>query len=185
GGPGATPHRDNYERVIKLLVDKGAPFDGIGMQGHFGSALTGPEDVLKLLDRYAKFGKQIWITEYDIDIDDEALAAQFTSDFYTTLFSHPAVGGIVMWGFWDGAHWHKNAPLYRQDWSLKPAGQAYRDLVLGKFRTSEGGPTDASGTFKRRAFLGSYEVTVTAAGQSKTVPFVLRAGGPALSVSLD
>src|SRR6478609_4239347 len=125
GGPGDTPHRDNYERVIKLLVDKGAPFDGIGMQGHFGSALTGPEDVLKLLDRYAKFGKQIWITEYDIDIDDEALAGQFTRDFYTTLFSHPAVGGIVMWGFWDGAHWHKNAPLYRQDWSLKPAGQAY------------------------------------------------------------
>jgi len=185
GGPGDTPHRDNYERVIKLLVDKGAPFDGIGMQGHFGSALTGPEDVLKLLDRYAKFGKQIWITEYDIDIDDEALAGQFTRDFYTTLFSHPAVGGIVMWGFWDGAHWHKNAPLYRQDWSLKPAGQAYRDLVLGEFRTNQEAKTDASGSVKTRAFLGDYEVTVTAGAKQKTVPLTLTAAGAPLSITLD
>jgi hypothetical protein len=26
---------------------------------------------------------------------------------------------------------------YRKDWSLKPAGAAYRDLVLGDWRTDE------------------------------------------------
>lgn len=189
GGGGTTPHRDNYERVIKLLLDKGAPFDGIGMQGHFAGALTGPEDMLKILDRYAKLGKQIWVTEYDVDIDDEALAGEFTRDFYTTLFSHPAVGGILMWGFWDGAHWRKNAPLYRQDWSMKPAGEAYRKLVLEAWRTNTAGSTDASGAFKTRAFLGNYEVTVTTSQngkpKTKTVQAELSAGSTPLVVKLD
>lgn len=185
GGGGTTPHRDNYERVIKLLIDKGAPVDGVGLQGHFGSSLTGPEDILKLLDRYAKLGKQIWITEYDIDIDDEALAGQFTRDFFTTLFSHPAVGGIVMWGFWDGAHWRHNAPLYRQDFSLKPAGQVYRDLVLREFRTDATGKTDATGAFSTRAFFGKYAISVNAAGKKKTVELDLNAKTSAVSIKLD
>jgi endo-1,4-beta-xylanase len=185
GGGGDTPHRDHYEKTIKFLIDRGVPLDGIGMQGHFGAALTGPEDLLKLLDRYAKLGKQIWITEYDVDLEDEALAAQFTRDFYTTLFSHPAVAGIMMWGFWDGAHWRRNAPLYRQDWSLKPAGEAYRDLVLKAWRTNEVAKTDATGTYKTRAFLGKYALKVTSGGQSKTVETELLPAGAQVVIKLD
>ncbi|MES1187715.1 MAG: endo-1,4-beta-xylanase [Myxococcales bacterium] len=185
GGPGDTPHRDHYEKTIKFLIDKGAPLDGIGMQGHFGAALTGPEDLLKLLDRYAKLGKQIWITEYDLDIDDEALAGQFTRDFYTTLFSHPAVGGILMWGFWDGAHWHRNAPLYRKDWSLKPAGEAYRELVLKAWRTNEQAKTDASGAYKTRAFLGKYAISASSGGKTRSVEVELRPGSAPVVLKLD
>lgn len=185
GGGGTTAHRDHYERVIKLLVDQGAPLDGVGMQGHFGSSLTGPEDMLKILDRYAKLGKQIWITEYDVDVDDEELAGRFTRDFYTTLFSHPAVGGILMWGFWDGAHWHKNAPLYRKDWSLKPAGAAYRQLVLETFRTNVVGKTDSGGAYAARAFFGSYEVEVKRGNQRKVARLELTADSPVLTVQLD
>jgi endo-1,4-beta-xylanase len=185
GGAGDTPHRDHYEKTIKFLVDKGAPLDGIGMQGHFGAALTGPEDLLKLLDRYAKFGKQIWITEYDVDIDDELVAGQFTRDFYTTLFSHPAVGGILMWGFWDGAHWRKNAPLYRKDWSLKPAGEAYRELVLKAWRTNETAKTDAGGSYKTRAFFGKYEVKVTSGGKTKVAELDLTTASGAFAIKLD
>ena len=185
GGPGDTPHRDHYEKTIKFLIDKGAPLDGIGMQGHFGAALTGPEDLLKLLDRYAKLGKQIWITEYDIDIDDEAVAGQFTRDFYTTLFSHPAVGGILMWGFWDGAHWRRNAPLYRQDWSLKPAGEAYRELVLKTWRTDQQAKTDAKGAYKVRAFRGKYSIKVSHGGKTKSVEAELRPGSAPVVVKLE
>jgi hypothetical protein len=155
------------------------------MQGHFGSALTGPEDLLALLDGYAKLGKEIWVTEYDVDLEDEALAGQFTRDFYTTLFSHPAVGGIVMWGFWDGAHWHKNAPLYRQDWSIKPAGEAYRELVLKTFRTSESGTTDAAGNYKTRAFRGDYEVTLKSGSKTKVERFQLGSGPRVVSVTFE
>jgi GH35 family endo-1,4-beta-xylanase len=185
GGGGDTPHRSHYEKTIAYLIKKGAPLDGIGMQGHFGSSLTSPDDMLKILDRFAKFGKPIWITEYDVDIKDEALAAQFTRDFYTALFSHPSVAGIMMWGFWDGAHWHQNAPLYRGDFSLKPAGKAYRELVLGDFRTRASGVTDASGGYTTRAFLGSYDVTVTAAGKSQKIRAELEKNAAPLVVTVD
>ncbi len=184
GGGGTTPHRDTYEAMIKLLVDKGAPLDGIGMQGHFGNSLTAPEDMLKILDRYAKFSKTIWITEFDIVMDDEALAGGFTRDFYTTLFSHPAIGGIVMWGFWDADHWKNNAPVYRKDWSLKPAGQAYRDLVLGEWRTNAKGETNDSGAYNTRGFLGEYEVTVTSGSKQKVVQASLVATGTQIGVAL-
>ncbi len=185
GGGGTTPHRDHYEKTIDMLVRKGAPFDGIGMQGHFGTSLTGPEDMLKILDRFARFKKTIWITEYDVVIDDSELAGRFTRDFYTTLFSHPAVGGIVMWGFWDGSHWKNNAPLYSKDWSEKPAGRAYRDLVLGQWKTLASGKTDAAGTFATRGFLGDYEISVAQGAQRKAVRATLGASGSAAAVILD
>jgi endo-1,4-beta-xylanase len=184
GGGGTTPHRDSYESIIKMLVDKGAQVDGIGMQGHFGETLTGPEDVLSILDRFAKFNKTIWITEYDVVQDDEELGGNFTRDFFTTLFSHPAVGGIVMWGFWDGDHWKNNSAVYRKDWSLKPAGIAYRDLVLGQWRTNVQGETDDTGSYATRGFLGEYDVVVRAGGKQKAVNASLKAAGTQMEVTL-
>jgi GH35 family endo-1,4-beta-xylanase len=184
GGGGTTPHRDHYEKTIRMLLDKGAPLDGIGMQGHFGNSLTSPEDLTQILDRFAKFNKTIWVTEYDINIDNEGLAAGYTRDFYTTLFSHPAVGGIVMWGFWDGSHWKNNAPLYRRDWSLKPAGEAYRELVKKLWYTDQTLRTDPQGTISLRGFLGTYDIVVTAKGQSKTAKATLVAGGAKVVVTL-
>lgn len=185
GGGGTTPHRDGYESAIRVLVDGGAPLDGIGMQGHFGSSLTAPEDLLAILDRFAKFEKQIVVTEYDIVLDDEELAGRYTRDFYTTLFSHPAVSGIVMWGFWDGAHWKKNAPMYRADWSEKPAGQAIRELLTKTWRTEAGGHTDASGAFSVRGFHGDYALTAGSGGAQKAATAVLRAEGSQVSLVLD
>ena len=184
GGAGTTAHRDYYETFIKMLVDKGTPFDGIGMQGHFGNSFTGPEAMLAILDRFAKFNKTIWITEFDVVQDDEELVGKFAHDFYTTLFSHPAVGGIVMWGFWDKDHWKNNSPMYRKDWSLKPAGKAYKDLVLEQWRTNVQGQTDATGNYATRGFLGDYEVTVRAAGKQKTVQAALGSAGKQLDVNL-
>ena len=185
GGGGETPHRNHYEGTIRFMVDQGAPFDGIGMQGHFGTSLTAPEDLLALLDRFAKFNKTIYITEYDIVLDDEQLAADYTRDFYTALMSHPAVGGIFMWGFWDGSHWKKNSAMYRTDCSMKPAGKAYSRLVFDEWRTRARGQTDAQGVFSARGFLGSYSVEVSAAGKKKVLTTRLSRGGSSVVVKLD
>nr|UOX27647.1 cellobiohydrolase [uncultured bacterium] len=183
GGGGDTAHRDHYEKMIQLLSDQHAPFDGIGMQGHFADSLTGPEDMLKILDRFAKFGKPILITEYDVVTDDEDLAAKFTRDFYLTMFSHEAVRGIVMWGFWDAVHWKKNAPIYRQDWSEKPSGKVYEEL-LKEWTTDASGQSDAQGVMTVNGFLGSYELSVTHAGATKKVKGVLKKGGSTVVVNL-
>lgn len=184
GGGGTTAHRDHYEKMIQLLVDKGAPLDGIGMQGHFGSSLTAPEDLMAILDRYGRFGKDIAVTEFDVVMDDEELAGRYVRDFYTVLFSHPRVTTLVMWGFWDANHWKKNAVMYRRDMTLKPGGQAYRDLVLGKWRTNQKGTTGPSGQFVTRGFKGKYEIVVRAGEQSQTVQGVLGDAGSRIDVTI-
>jgi endo-1,4-beta-xylanase len=184
GGGGTTAHRDHYEKMIKLLVDAKAPFDGVGMQGHFGSSLTSPDDLMVLLDRYARFQKEIAITEFDVVVDDEDLAGQYVRDFYTVLFSHPAVSTLVMWGFSDGNHWKKNAAMYRQDLTLKPGGQAYQELVLGQWRTDVRGSTDERGVFQTRGFKGLYEIVVNSGGQTRTVKATLAPGSSRIDVKI-
>lgn len=90
--------------TVNFLVDQGAPIWGIGEQGHFGGNPPGPARILQQLDRFATLGLPIQITEFDIDTPDEQLAADFTRDFTTAVFSHPAVTGMVQWGFWEPAH---------------------------------------------------------------------------------
>jgi len=185
GGGGNTPHRDHYEKTIQMLVEKGAPLDGIGMQGHFDGLLTGPEHILAILDRYAKYGMPIWATEYDLEINDEEVCGEFTRDFYTTLFSHPSVEGIMMWGFWDGSHWKNNAVMYRQDWSLKPAGEAIRELLLKTWWTDAQGMTDGEGTFNTRGFLGDYVIEVSVSGKTNLTNAQLKAKGTEIMVVIN
>jgi GH35 family endo-1,4-beta-xylanase len=78
GVGGTTQHRDQYEKII---VGNGASLNGIGMQCHFDSLLTGLEDMLAILDRHTKYGIPIWATEYDVDIDDEEVSGDSTRDF--------------------------------------------------------------------------------------------------------
>jgi endo-1,4-beta-xylanase len=49
--------------------------------------------------------------------------------------SHEGVGGILMWGFWDQAHWRPNAAIVNGD-NLVPnaAGAAYIKLYHETFR---------------------------------------------------
>jgi GH35 family endo-1,4-beta-xylanase len=180
-----TAHQDHYEKTIRFLIEKGAPLDGIGMQGHFGTKLTAPTKMLEILDRFAKLGKQIEVTEFDSDITDEELQADFTRDFHTTLFSHPSVKGILMWGFWESRHWKPNGAMVRKDWTLKPNGQAWVDLVFKQWWTDVKGKADAAGRYAVRGFLGDYEITATSGGKSKTVKASLPKAGQGMKVVLE
>jgi hypothetical protein len=97
--------------------------------------------------------------------------ANFMRDFLTMVFSHPAVESFVMWGFWSGAHWRNNAPIFRSDWSLKPSGQVFLDLVFRRWWTDTTGVTGPDGSWSVRGFLGDYavEVRVGEASFTKTV----------------
>lgn len=182
-----TPHQQHYYETIKYLVDNGAPIHGIGMQGHFGTSVTSPENLLKILDRYAAFGLRIKVTELDMNMDDEELRADYMRDFHIALFSHPAVDGILQWGFWEGAHWIGNAALFARDWSIRPHGQAFIDLVHRDWKTQvQAQATDAKGETSVRGFHGNYEVSVTnAAGQTITKTVELPAGGTLITVQLN
>ena len=50
--------------------------------------------------------------------------------------------------------------MFRQDWSIKPNGKAYIDLVLKEWWTDVEGATAEDGTFQVRAFYGNYLIEV-------------------------
>ncbi len=175
---------DRMLAVVKDLQARRAPLDGIGAQGHFGRGVTPPETVLKILDRFAALGLPIEITEFDVNSPDDALKADYLRDFYTACFSHPAVNGIVMWGFWEGRHWMPDAALFAVDWTPRANAKAYEALVLKRWWTDEALTTAPDGTAACRGFLGDYAITATAKGRSETVKATLAKGSGPVEVRL-
>lgn len=183
---------NHYKHFIQTLIDGGDLVDGIGLQSHLDYPLAGPERLFVMLNDFAKYDKDIVITEYDLSLAyrnepdlGEDVAGRYTRDFLTTIFSHPAVDGFLMWGFWDAVHWRDDSPMFRADWSLKPAGEAFVDLVFDVWWTDEQGQTDVDGLFATRGFLGNYTVTVTVDGATKTVDVVVTQDGGAVSIVFD
>jgi endo-1,4-beta-xylanase len=185
-----------YEDIVRYLLDNRAPINGIGLMGHFRhDTLTPPEDLLKILDRFAKFKLPLQITEFDMQFgekgqhydfteDELRLQADYTRDFMTAMFSHSAVEGILLWGFWEGRHWYPGAALYRKDWSIKPNGQVWQDLVFNKWWTEAAGKTDKHGVYKTRGFLGDYDIEVRYRDKTKKSSFTLNKGGEHLNILL-
>lgn len=152
--------RQRYKELIQYLLDNDAPLDGIGIQGHFSSPLTAPAKVFDILQEFSVYNKDISITEYDaVDVPAE-LAADYMRDLLTICFSHPAVKNFLMWGFWDGQHWGDDAPIFKQDWTLKPSGEVFINQVFNEWWTNATGSTNAQGLFTTGGFLGKYEVVV-------------------------
>jgi len=185
--PTSPPADHRYDALydeVRTLQSEGAPIGGIGMQSHFGDNLTTPVDLLAIYDRFAALGIPIRITELDIDTSDEQLQADYFRDFLIASYSDPEINGIMLWGFWEAQHWLPDAALFRKDWSIKPNGQVWKDLVLGKWRTNVDGKSGGDGVFSTRAFLGDYELTISAGGKSQTATVSLPAEGRTVDIPL-
>jgi endo-1,4-beta-xylanase len=176
--------RDNLQRIVADLIAADAPVDGIGLQAHFEEDLTAMNQVYEILESFVAFDKDIWVTEFDLPALDPELAADYTRDFMTMLFSHPAAAGFVMWGFWDGNHFGPFAPIYESDWTEKPSGKVYEDLVFKTWWTDEKGTTDSDGTRTTRAFFGNYTVTVTNGNEIRQETITFSPDSPALEITL-
>ena len=140
-----------------------------GLQSHFPARVTPIDDLMKRFDRYAAFGKDLEITEFDINTTDEGTHADYTRDFMNAAFSQPAVRAFMMWGFWEGSHWRPQGAMLRRDWSVKPNGKVYNDLVFKQWWTNADGKTNSQGNYATRGFLGDYEIGVKSGAKTKTV----------------
>lgn len=165
-----------YIDQIKNLLATGVPIGGIGCQGHFfttdegdssGMAATSPEHVQKTLDKLSKFNLPIKITECLFLADDEEGMAEELRKFFPVCFAHPNVEAIIMWGFWEGAHWQPHTAMWKKDWTPTPQALAYQDLIFNKWWTKTSGKADKNGQFKTRGFYGDY--TITSNGVEKKV----------------
>jgi GH35 family endo-1,4-beta-xylanase len=185
GGGLDRAHQDDFFRNLSFLKEKGAPIHGLGIQSHLGGNYTSPERLLSILDRFGSLGLAIKITEMDMDAPaDPQLGYDYMRDYLITLFSHPSVEGFLMWGFWDGAHWHSDAPLLTKDWELKPAGKAYLEMVRGVWWTNGQGKTDERGLYVFRGIQGDYRLKVSGKGGKATRDVTLAPGGEQCPVTL-
>jgi endo-1,4-beta-xylanase len=157
-----------FKRIIARMIALGAPLEGIGLQAHFGTQLTPPTDLFARLTSFGQFGLPLAITEFDVNLNNEQLQADYLRDFMTVVFSSPNVNSFLMWGYWEGQHWIPNAALYRQDWSLKPNGQAYKDLLFKRWWTNATGLSNTNGQYGTRGFLGYYRITGTLGAKTVT-----------------
>jgi len=170
---------DAYLQQVADLQAAGAHIDGIGVQGHFSDANNTPAQITARLDALAAFDLPIWVTEYDYANADENARADFLEDFYRTAFAHPAVEGVLMWGFWANAHWRgPDAALLDADFTVNAAGQRYRAL-RDEWWTNAAGTTGAAGEVVFNGFYGDYAVVLSdGMGAPETHFLSFERGGP-------
>jgi endo-1,4-beta-xylanase len=162
-----------YKRIIARMLALKAPLEGIGLQAHFGWDVTAPEELYTRLGDFAKFNLPLAITEFDVNVTDEKLQADYLRDFMTIAFSHPAVSSFLMWGFWSEQHWLPDAALFRKDWSIKPNGRAWMDLVKKAWWTDVTNSSDPNGQVSTRGFMGDYVLTATLGQKTVSLPVKL------------
>ena len=165
---------DDYIKHIRGLLEQGVPLAGIGVQGHLHGETFDPKALQHALDELAKIGLPIRITEFnmpgqrsafmkqrslELTPEQEQTKAKNLAEYYRICFAHPAVEGILMWGFWEGANWIRQSSLYRRDWTPTPAAETYRNLVFKEWWTDSKIKADADGQCRIRAFYGKYNVT--------------------------
>ena len=162
GGYYAGPYVTRTNQLIAL----GAPIHGIGIQGHVASPFNPESYWTNVLERLRTgVGLPIWVTEFDVEAANVTQRATDLENFYRICFSHPSVEGIIMWGFWDGSQWRANAQLVETDWTVNAAGLKY-ESVLNEWTTNDSNYTDMDGKVAFRGFHGSYEITLSAPGQT-------------------
>ncbi|AYF98193.1 endo-1,4-beta-xylanase [Protaetiibacter intestinalis] len=178
----------DYERLIERLLEAGTPIDALGLQTHMHQGYWGEETMLAMVDRFARFGLPLHLTEntllsgelmpaHIVDLNDyqpaswpstpegEARQADELERHYRSLVGHPAVQSITYWGITDAGAWlGAPAGLLRADGSRKPAYHALQRLVRGEWWLPPTRMrTDAEGRLRVSGFLGDYRVTAGSA----------------------
>jgi GH35 family endo-1,4-beta-xylanase len=164
-----------YLAQIRLLLGQGVPVAGIGVQGHLHAETFDRHQVKNALDSLAQFNLPIRVTEFNmpgqrskyyadrklkLTDEEEEIKAKELVDYYKICFAHPAVEGILMWGFWEGANWIPVSSLYKRDWTPTPSAEAYKNLIFNEWWTKAEAKTNKKGELSVPAFFGKYKVTV-------------------------
>lgn len=120
---------------------RGVPLDGIGFQAHIGLKFGDPEKLAsfaKNMDRFAKLGLELHITELDVRLNDASPAslteeAKLYREITTVCVQQPACKLIQTWGFSDKHSWIPSfykgqgwALLWDDKYQKKPAYDAMR-----------------------------------------------------------
>jgi endo-1,4-beta-xylanase len=163
----------NYLDIIKVLKDRSL-IDVIGEQGHFLET-TSNSTITGNLDKLHATGLPIHISEYDINLANDAeQKAKYESQF-PALWGHKGVYGVTLWGYKQGEIWRPDSYLLRSNGTQRPAFEWLKGYVAansgGAFCITTGVEDDEtglkvypnpapSGNFTLESSLGEFVVRI-------------------------
>ena len=98
-----------------------APVDAVGCQAH--SSYNLPATTVQAnIDRIAaETGLPVYITEYDIDIEDDVRQMAVMQEQFSMFWENQNIKGITLWGYVYGQTWMAHTGLIYDDGSMRPA----------------------------------------------------------------
>ncbi len=112
GGEGMGRKSDAIFKLLEGLRQHGVPVDGVGLQSHFEiDEAPNPEDVRANMQRLARLGLAIHVSELDVGVkmpatpDKLAAQAKVYRDMMRACLSVSACKHFTLWGFTDRYSW--------------------------------------------------------------------------------
>jgi len=102
----------NYLTIINLLKERNL-IDLVGVQGHafeFGGPTSNSAATHRAnLTRLQAAGLPIYVTEFDLDGNDDPVQLEAYQRLFPVFWEHEAVKGITMWGYTRNGHWRRGS----------------------------------------------------------------------------
>eukprot|EP00611_Tribonema_gayanum_P012308 TRINITY_DN2292_c2_g1_i1.p1 TRINITY_DN2292_c2_g1~~TRINITY_DN2292_c2_g1_i1.p1 ORF type:complete len:609 (+),score=150.27 TRINITY_DN2292_c2_g1_i1:216-2042(+) len=176
------PEQSTPATFVKFVRDINSHADGavkgVSDQAHYyrGGTVSGFDLLMKFDSVKAQLGKNFsfWISEFDIDDPFDDTRADGYEQAMRAFLASRALDGVIIWGFWKGEQWRKDAYLVDLDWTLTPAGQRLfgaNGLLTKLWKTTvttSVNTQSAPASVKFRGFHGKYRVYWGEGGRCST-----------------
>ncbi|WP_224753596.1 endo-1,4-beta-xylanase [Paenibacillus terricola] len=123
--------RDRLYDLVKSMLDKGVPIDGVGHQTHISIAGPPVSAIIDSMKKFAELGLDNIVTELDMSLyawndrsdygdDIPANILKNQADKYRELFdafkaNKDIISGVMFWGITDAHTWLDTFPVTRKD----------------------------------------------------------------------
>lgn len=119
---------DEFIAIAETVKATGL-LDAVGEQGH-GLETIGMTELEFNMQRLAALELPIFISEYDVDVEDDADQLEVYKQQFPFFYNHPQVVGITLWGYIQGQTWREHTFLQRANGSHRPAYDWLIDTYL-------------------------------------------------------
>jgi endo-1,4-beta-xylanase len=143
--------REKIYSLVKSLKEKDVPIHGIGLQGHWNLEHPTLDDIREAIERYARLGMMLHITELDVSVFNfedkrtgllaptevmmERQAERYQQFFELFKEYSEHITSVTFWGAADDYTWLDNFPVYeRKNWPFifdqqHQPKQAFWDII--------------------------------------------------------
>ena len=166
-------YREEIERLNNTAF--GQVVTSIGVQSYennqigTGGGSHNPSRKMQTLQNLSVLDMPIVLTEFGVkDPTSEVDAAQMMEETMRIVFGTANAEGFFMWGIYRGDIFRGASALYREDWTLSPAGERWIDLMTIDEDTDLNDDWDTDlialvgdgGAINFKGFFGDYEITI-------------------------